>query len=270
MGVPYLNLLGAMRLFSKLGFDAIEIRCAKDGQLDTETADQACLDLIRDWSKELELPIGCLTSYYRDFVTEYRQHEIQALKRVIQIAYELGCPLVRLYGGTVPPPGGYSLSEAWDKTVTGTREVADYAAAYGVKCCIETHIGSLTYSAEDAVRLVREVNRPNVGILLDFAWVFAAGGTDARAVVKLCEPYLMHCHYKDWHITSEQDETQRQACLMGEGDIPWPELLSALRDIGYDGLMTDEYEKYWHPDELPDASEGMKKNLAFVRSIIEQ
>ncbi len=269
MGVPSLNLQGAMSLFSELGFDGVEIRCAKDGQLDTETVDQAYLELIKQWSDDLELAISCLTSYYRDFVTERRDSEILALKRVVQIAYELRCPLIRLYGGTEPSPRGYSLSETWDRTVSGIRELADYAEARGICCCIETHVGSLSYSIEDSVRMVREVDRKNVGLLLDFAWVYMAGATDARSVIDLCKPYLLHCHYKDWRITSREGHVVREARLMGEGDLPWKDVLMALRESGYDATMTDEYEKYWHPDRLPDAREGMKKNLEFVRSIID-
>lgn len=270
MGVPDLNLWGAMRLFSELGFDCVEIRCAKDGQLDPETVDQAYLDLVNGWSQKLHIGVGCLTSYYRDFVTDRRQSELQALKRVVQIAAELNCPFIRLYGGTDPVPCGHSRAEAWDQTVSGTQELADYAASHGVSCCIETHNGSLTYSATDAVRFVRDVDRPNVGILLDFAWVFAAGETDPVSVVELSRPYLMHCHYKDWHMSMQQGRLERDGCLMGDGDLPWRDFLTALREAGYDGLMTDEYEKYWRPDQLPDAREGMKKNLAFVRSILER
>ena len=51
MGTPELNLYGAMKLFHRLGYDGIEIRCAKDGQLDTTTVDQEYLDLIKKWQE---------------------------------------------------------------------------------------------------------------------------------------------------------------------------------------------------------------------------
>ena len=55
---------------------------------------------------------------------------------------------------------------------------------------------------------------------------------------------------------------------MGEGSVPWPEVFAALRGVGYDGWITDEYEKYWHP-ELPEPAEGMPRNLAYVQSLLD-
>lgn len=265
MGTPFLNLHGAIRVFSEIGFEGIEIRCAKDGQIDPETVDDAYLDLVRRWLAEYGVSVTCLTPYNRDFVTAARDSEISALKSVIDIAVKLNCPRVRLYGGTDPVPTGVTREEAWRRTVTGIRELATYAENDGVNLCIETHNGSLTYTATDAVRMVHDVDRENVGILLDFAWVHLAGNEDARQAIDMCLPHLMHCHYKDWVIDRNGPEPQWSACLMGEGSIPWKEFLALLASSGYDGSLADEYERYWHPEDLPSAETGMARNLDYVR-----
>ena len=38
-----------------------------------------------------------------------------------------------------------------------------------------------------------------------------------------------------------------------------------VREIGYTGYVSDEYEKYWYPDDLPEPEIGMKHNLEFVK-----
>ena len=106
MGTPDLDLRGAMRLFSKIRYQGIEIRCAKDGQLDTTTADDAFLKLVREWRKETGIEITCLTSYFKDFVTERREAELAGLKQVVEIAAKLEVPMIRVYGGLDPVPEG--------------------------------------------------------------------------------------------------------------------------------------------------------------------
>jgi sugar phosphate isomerase/epimerase len=39
---------------------------------------------------------------------------------------------------------------------------------------------------------------------------------------------------------------------MGDGDVPNIEALQLLKDAGYKGYLTFEWEKAWHP-ALPDA-----------------
>jgi L-ribulose-5-phosphate 3-epimerase len=268
MGTPDLNLRGAMRLFSRIGFDGIEVRCAKDGQLDSTTADDALLQLVRDWQQETGVQITCLTSYFKDFVTDRRDVELAGLKQVVDIAARLSVPMVRVYGGLDPVPEGYTREQDWERTASGIREIGLLAGDHSIDVCVETHNGSLTLSAADTVRMVEMVDLDNVGILFDYAWIYWAQAENPSEAVKLCAPYLRYVHYKDWHIDWDQpDAGQRQARLMGEGSVPWPEVFAALREVGYDGWIADEYEKYWHP-ELPEPEEGMARNRTYVQSLL--
>lgn len=268
MGTPDLNLLGSMQLFSEIGFDGIEIRCALDGQLDPECVRDRYIEKTAEWCREYDLSIACLTSYYRDFVTKEAGEELSRLRKVIDIAMELECPNVRLYGGMDPSTHGITHEENWQASVKGTRELADYSADRNVRLCVETHIGSLTMTARQTARFIGEVDRPNVGVLLDFAWVFYAGEESVAEVFELLEGKIYHCHVKDWHIRSSSDNSKNVACLLGQGDIPWNEFLRALKASGYDGWITDEYERYWHADQLPQAREGMRANLSFLRGAL--
>ena len=268
MGTPDLNLRGAMRLFSRIGFDGIEVRCAKDGQLDTTTADDALLQLVRDWQQETGVQITCLTSYFKDFVTDRRDAELAGLKQVVHIAARLDVPMVRVYGGLDPVPEGYTREQDWERTASGIREIGRLARDHSIDVCVETHNGSLTLSAADTVRMVEMVDLDNVGILLDYAWIHWAKVESPREAVKLCAPYLRYVHYKDWRIDWDQpDAGQRRARLMGDGSVPWPEVFAALHEVGYDGWIADEYEKYWHP-ELPEPEDGMGRNLTYVQSLL--
>ncbi|MBQ7649731.1 MAG: hypothetical protein IJS15_02165, partial [Victivallales bacterium] len=71
-------------------------------------------------------------------------------------------------------------------------------------------------------------------------------------------------HIKDWTLES-RIPLKKTSCLMGEGTVRWPEALKALKEIGYTGYVSDEYEKYWYPDDLPEPEIGMKHNLDYVK-----
>jgi len=215
------------------------------------------------------MEFSCLTSYYQNFVNlEERPKVIVNLKRVIEIAAILRCPMVRVYGGVEPSsqPGVW-FCDCWTRTVEGIREVALYAARFGVRICIETHIGSLTMSVRDVVRLIEDVNMANVGMLLDYAWVELAGVEHGAEAIRAAARHIFHVHIKDWCLESRLP-LKKRSCLMGKGTVAWPEALAALREVGYIGYVSDEYEKYWYPAELPEPEVGMKHNLEYARRFL--
>ena len=72
-------------------------------------------------------------------------------------------------------------------------------------------------------------------------------------------------HVKDLVFTDpdapfQASETARVAAseravrsrVVGDGIVPWGEILVALCDAGYDDVLTLEYEYRWHPQDLPE------------------
>ena len=124
------DVAGSLEKVKKIGYDGIEVRVAADGQIDSEkiTDDEAKKIYAAARAKGMEF--SCLTSYYQNFVKmEEREDVIKNLKRVIEIAAILHCPLVRVYGGVEPfsQPGTW-FSDCWTRTVDGIRRTAEYAA----------------------------------------------------------------------------------------------------------------------------------------------
>ena len=136
-----------------------------------------------------------------------------------------------------------------------------------MRICIETHIGSLTMNVRDTVRLIEDVNMANVGMLLDYAWVELAGVETGAEAIRKAARHIFHVHIKDWKLES-RIPLKKKSCLMGEGTVRWPEALQALREVGYTGYVSDEYEKYWYPQELPEPEIGMKHNLEYARKFL--
>jgi sugar phosphate isomerase/epimerase len=268
MGTPNLDIYEAMELFKELGYDGIEVRVHANGQINSETISDAEVLNIKKKSEEIGIEFSCLTPYYQDFTSDKRDGMIANLKRVIEIANILSCPLIRLYGGTDRAPEGVWFVDHWTQTVSGIREVAEYASKLNVSICIETHAGSLTMSVRDTIRIIEDVNMNNVGMLFDYAWVELAGVEEGKEAVRAASRYITHCHIKDWKLESKVP-LKKESCLMGKGTIAWKEVLMELRETGYQGYISDEYEKLWYPDDLPEPEIGMKHNLAWIKNILK-
>ena len=93
---------------------------------------------------------------------------------------------------------------------------------------------------------------------------------DAAALscpLQFCAVSIKHIHIKDWKLES-RIPLKKSSCLMGEGTVNWPEVLPALKEIGYMGYICDEYEKYWYPQHLPEPEVGMKANLDYCKQYL--
>lgn len=266
MGAPGRDIFEVIKLFKQIGYDGIEVRVAANGQIDSEKISDDEARTILAAAEQEAMAFSCLTSYYQNFVApKERENVIHNLKRVIEIAAILQCPLIRVYGGVEPSSQqGIWFNDVWSRTVSGIQETAEYAARYGVRLCIETHIGSLTMSVRDTLRLLEDVNMANVGMLFDYAWVELAGVESGAEAVRKAGRHIFHVHVKDWVLES-RSPLKKKSCLMGRGTIRWAEALAELKRIGYTGYVSDEYEKYWYPEDLPEPEIGMKHNLEYVK-----
>ncbi len=266
MGVPGRDAFQAIKLFSDMGFDGIELRCASDGQIDPENYTEEEGTKIREAADAFGLEIACLTPYYKDYLSpERRRNEIDGMKKVIDIAGLLRCTRMRAYGGTEPPQV-VDETKAWNLTVPALKEICEYADDVGVYVCIENHPGTLARTAAETVKLVEEVRSDNVKILYDQANISRINGEDFATAIDAQRDHIYHVHVKDQKFINGK----RVPTLLGKGTVEWRSILEELNRIGYQGFLSDEYEKHWHPDLLPEPEVGMKHNLQYVREILKR
>ena len=269
MGCPKWDIHEVIRRFPEIGYDGIEVRVAPDGQIDTTTITNEEVLAIKKEADSQNIGFSCLTSYDKNFVRdEDRAVTVKNLCRTAEVASLLECPYIRVYGGQEAHElPGIWFNDVWTKTAEGIREVASYAAGLGVGLVIETHIGSLTMSVRDTVRMIEDVNMHNVGMLFDYAWVELAGVEFGKEAVRAAARHIFHVHIKDWKLHN-RFPAQKNSCLMGDGTVAWREVLPELKAVGYRGYISDEYEYYWYPEDLPVPEIGMKHNLEYCKKIL--
>ena len=83
-------------------------------------------------------------------------------------------------------------------------------------------------TAEEGVAFVREVGKPNVKVMLDTFHMNIEEDSFGKAI-RTAGPLLGHFH------TGENNRR-----VPGKGGLPWHEIGTALRDIGYSGAVVME------------------------------
>jgi len=77
------------------------------------------------------------------------------------------------------------------RAVAIIRELAAAAQRHGVRIALYPHKGFFVATAEEALRIVRQVDRPNVGLTVNLCHELAAGHADRMdAVVRAAAPHL--------------------------------------------------------------------------------
>ncbi|NPT42920.1 TIM barrel protein [Paraburkholderia sp. 1N] len=86
-------------------------------------------------------------------------------------------------------------------------------------------------------------------VLWDAHHTWRKGGADPVRTWAIVRDNVRHIHVKD-SVASAQKPAGYAYVLPGDGEFPMSALLSALRADGYDGVLSLEWERHWHP-ELP-------------------
>lgn len=286
MGTPEYSLPEAIRLFSAMGLDGIEIIVQADGYRCALGLDDGAevMETVGKLVAEAGLEVACLTPYMNRFNSldeSERVADCADLKKVIDMALLLGAPSIRVYGGKLvtgeADPDGAKLG--W--LVASMRECGEYARGRGIKLCLENHFGTMTTTAARTAEVLRAIDHPNVGALYDQANIAFFPAEEYTEALGLLSGKIFHVHIKDLVYRegagaltctevfkiAESERTVRSR-IPGEGILDWPAILKGLKGLGYDGWLSLEYERRWQTVDLPDASIGMAKAHSYIRSCL--
>jgi D-psicose/D-tagatose/L-ribulose 3-epimerase len=250
---------------AKLGFDGVEVFLDDPDAIPSKDL-RAVLD-----DQGLAATSCSIVGPDRDLISEDPQIRRQAkeyIKRSCEVSQALGSdvfcgPLYSAVGKLVGRPRNET---EWDLAVAGLREVAPAAADNGVTLAIEPLNRFETYfcnTAADCVKLVREVDHPNVRVHLD-TFHMGIEEKDLPAAVRTAGPLLYHMH------CSENDRG-----TPGTGHTDWDGVFEALGEIGYDRWLVIESfvlgneaiakaAAIWR-DIAPSGDELAEEGLAFLR-----
>ena len=214
------------------GFDGIEIYVSP-AQIDTFNK-QRVRNALRD--AELEC-IGCTCLDIETDVTSQneatRKRGIKHLEKAAELFSELDGNLVTgvTYAAWGKLTGTGRTDEEWNRSVESLREACRLVRKRGVTFGVEPANRFETYflnTAADAIKLVKEVGEPNVGVHLDTFHMNIEEKNYYDPIVASREVLChMHCCENDRGVA-------------GTGNVNWDAVFRALSKIKYDKWITLE------------------------------
>lgn len=130
-----------------------------------------------------------------------------------------------------------SYADAWTRSQQVIREeILPVAAGFKVVVAIEEVWNKFLLSPLEMARYVDEFKSPYVKAYFDVGNVVFYGYP--QDWIRTLGPRIVRVHLKDFEL--DRREGRFDFVHLGEGDIDWPEVRKALKDINYTGWMTTE------------------------------
>jgi len=249
------------------GFDFVEIWAAKlRAFLKTNS-----ISSLRELIEECELKPLSINSI--EDITFRNAGDYAGIKAECEelsaIAAALGCPYIVVVPGRLPEKTP-SREEIIAESTRVLIELGRIAERHDVALAFE-FLGQTDCSVQTldlASEIVKQVARPNIGLVID-SFHFYAGGSTIEMIEALDAQQLFIFHINDAENLPREQLQDSHRLLPGLGILPLPEMLKAFKRIGYDRVASVEIfrPEYWEwdPFELArESKEAVKKVLGEV------
>ncbi|KZL90982.1 sugar phosphate isomerase/epimerase family protein [Clostridium magnum] len=160
------------------------------------------------------------------------EKSFQYFSNGIKAAAELGCKIMQCNSGW-----GYldeTREEAWKRSVEMLSRLAEVAKKEGITLALESlrpEESNLVIRLEDVKRMIREVNHPNMKVLIDTTAMAVAGET-LQQWFEVFGKDIIHMHFVDGNPYGH--------LIWGDGYHNLKEFLTVLKDNHYEGYLGQE------------------------------
>jgi sugar phosphate isomerase/epimerase len=246
------DLESAFQNLSAMGYDGIELMLLKPAQMDGVLLRQL-LD-----QNHLHLVALCTGHVFGDEKLGLVRPDLQIDPDAMQRAKEFVN-----FAGTYFEPGTMinfgrfrgladpsRPEESIEVYTTAFQQIADYAASTQVRLILEPVSKSevnFLHSSQDGLQMVRMVDRPNFGVMLD-TYHMQREDKDILESLHEAGPLCWHMHFSD-----------SNRCYPGSADIPFDRVVETLNRIGYEGYVGTEI-KNW-----PDSETAARNSITYLR-----
>ncbi|MGQ9682481.1 MAG: sugar phosphate isomerase/epimerase family protein [Anaerolineae bacterium] len=297
-----LPLADMLDLCVDAGIEAVELGTgnypgAPHLDLDLLLADRSARERLRAEFSGRDIIISALSCHGNplhpnaDMATRHDE----VYRKTIRLAAALEVPVVCCFSGCPgacpddahpnwvtcawPPDYPAALNWQWENVVFPYwQQLGALAQEHGVRLAVEMHPGFVVYNPETLTRLRASVG-PVIGANFDPSHLFWQG-IDPVAAIKALETSIYHVHAKDTAIDRQNTAVNGVLDTKSYRDIvhrswifrtvgyghaleDWRELVSALRTVGYDYVLSIEHE-----DALASVNEGFSKAVALLRETV--
>jgi len=229
LNVPLAEIVGLAR---ELGYRAVCMR-ASAGGVQTPISD------LVEMRKEIEAAGLTVSMVTADFDVplnnEQGPNSLRDIRPSLDVAEALGCDLIRICMKTA-------------EDIPHARQASDLAAERGIRLAHQCHTTSLFEQVEPMLNVLREIDRPNFGLIYEPANLMLNGEPYGVETLKKLQPYLFNVYVQNHKLDPEGPVELETWCLgmrrfhhipiWETGGVDFDEVMEGLKAIGYDGYFT--------------------------------
>lgn len=259
--VPAYPLEETIKRIARIGYDGIEIGAAAPHAYPDYLTEARRREIRRTLeanhlalSSMLPAPGGGPGFNAASPLDEERRATVDQYRKVIGLCADLG-------GSTVIYVAGWQVfstprAQAWEWSRDALRQIADASADRGVTIVIEptSADSNLVESCDDAITMMREVDRPNVKLMFDTYHALYRNEVPSDYVHRMGKD-LHHVHLADANRAAP-----------GDGRVDYVALVAALREIGFAGYLAMEIgfdRRAVEPDQIA------RRAYEFMRPLVQ-
>jgi L-ribulose-5-phosphate 3-epimerase len=192
--------------------------------------------------------------HHPSLLSDGRERRVDYVRRAIDIAAEVGAPVVSMWSGAVPEDVGREL--AWKRLLDGMRPLLAHAEERGIVLGFEPEPGMLVERLDEFEALAEALDSPGaLGLTLDLGHCVCIEPEPVAACVRRGAGKLVHVHADD------MCRGVHEHLMFGDGDLDVEAALGALAAVGYRGLVAVELSRDAHR-----AHETVPQAIALLRS----
>lgn len=246
-----LPLVRALQTARQLGAEAVELD-ARRPELHPQELSGTGRRQIRKMLEDLQLKVAAVGFRTRRgyHVREGLDRRVEATRAVLQLAYDLGAPVVVNQVGQIPaePTGA-----AWELLL----EVLSDLGRFGQRCGAFLAAETGSESGADLARLIHAL--PAGSLRVNFnPGNLIVNGFSASDAVRALAPHVAHVHATDG--VRDLGRGRGLDVPLGRGSADYPDLLAVLEEQQYQGYLTVERETATHPVlEISQAVEYLRR-----------
>jgi sugar phosphate isomerase/epimerase len=191
-----------------------------------------------------------------------RAHDVERIKKWIEVAAKLGAPVIRVFADT------QMRAETWQSVSKGAkrdevekwiaddiRACADHGGKFGVIVGVQNH-GDFIKNADDQIALLKRIDSPWCGVIVDTGYY---RGADNYAEMAKAAPYAVN-----WQVKQGTEGVENEA----SAPTDLIRLLRIVRAAGYRGYLPIELLSSRGGTPPKDPYKAVPEFLAEVRRAI--
>jgi Sugar phosphate isomerases/epimerases len=235
----------------ELGAEAVEIDARHE--LRPEELSQTGVRQIRKLLDDLNLRVSCLGFRTRRgyHIADDLEARIDATKRALRLAYDLGTNVVVNHIGRVPADDDAGPLSTMVQALT---DLGRYSQRVGAFLAAET----ASESGPDLAKLIERLPPGSIGVDLNPAQLIIHGHSPLEAARAL-GPHVMHIHAND--AARDVSAGRGIEVQLGRGSAEFPELLGVLEEHQYRGYITIERR------DTTSAIADVRQAIEFLRNL---